>query len=166
MVKSSASPASGFDGRVRPRARVFSILRTLRQWTRRRRALTSPQFAVLLVLDDHGSLDQSALGALVAIDRSTLTALLDRLEGAWLGDQGDGCGESQAPHRRTHRYRPTPSRCGGGGGGQLLARVEDLLGERRLRQLVELLRVLGDMSGHPSPGGPGTGQQDSGRRSR
>ena len=35
--------------------------------------LTRTQFSVLKVLYENGSLDQSALGALTAIDRSTLT---------------------------------------------------------------------------------------------
>ncbi|WP_374222729.1 MarR family transcriptional regulator [Streptomyces spinoverrucosus] len=31
------------------------------------------------VLDEHGSLDQKSIGSLAAVDRSTLTPLLDRL---------------------------------------------------------------------------------------
>jgi MarR family transcriptional regulator, temperature-dependent positive regulator of motility len=42
--------------------------------------LTRTQFSVLKVLHENGPLDQSALGALTAIDRSTLTPLLDSLE--------------------------------------------------------------------------------------
>jgi MarR family transcriptional regulator, temperature-dependent positive regulator of motility len=42
--------------------------------------LTRTQFSVLKALHENGSLDQSTLGALTAIDRSTLTPLLDSLE--------------------------------------------------------------------------------------
>jgi DNA-binding MarR family transcriptional regulator len=46
--------------------------------------LTNPQFAVLLFLGQQGALDQSELGALASVDRSTLSVLVDRLEaGDW-----------------------------------------------------------------------------------
>ncbi|MFD9499953.1 MarR family transcriptional regulator BagL/FevM [Streptomyces sp. NPDC060035] len=112
--------------------------------------LTSPQFAVLLALDDHGSQDQSALGALAAIDRSTLTVLLDRLEARGLVTK-----EMDPANRRRRivALTDTGRRCLTAAvqeAGQLHARVEDLLGERRLGQLVEMLRVLGDMPVQPS----------------
>lgn len=124
-------------------------------WQQRVPDLTSPQFGVLLVLDDHGSMDQSALGALAAIDRSTLTPLLDRLEARGLVTKA----MDPANRRRriitltdTGRRRLTAT---AEEAGQLLDQVEDLLGERRLGELVQVLRVLGDMPGHQSPGGPG-----------
>lgn len=42
-------------------------------WQLRSSDLTPPQFAVLQVLDEGESLDQKTLGALAAVDRSTLT---------------------------------------------------------------------------------------------
>ncbi|QEU69202.1 MarR family transcriptional regulator [Streptomyces galilaeus] len=130
-------------------------------WQHRLPDLTSPQFAVLLALDDHGSLDQSALGSLAAVDRSTLTVLLDRLEARGLVTK-----EMDPANRRRRIIALT-------GTGRrhlttaveeaaaLHARVEDLLGEDRLRQLVEMLRVLGDMPVQP-PHGTGTGRPESG----
>ncbi|MFF7532865.1 MarR family transcriptional regulator BagL/FevM [Streptomyces bobili] len=130
-------------------------------WQHRLPDLTSPQFAVLLALDDHGSLDQSALGSLAAVDRSTLTVLLDRLEARGLVTK-----EMDPANRRRRIIALT-----GTGrrhlttaveeAAELHARVEDLLGEDRLRQLVEMLRVLGDMPVQP-PHGTGTGRPESG----
>jgi MarR family transcriptional regulator, temperature-dependent positive regulator of motility len=40
----------------------------------------NPQFAVLLLLGQQGALDQSELGALASVDRSTLSVLVDRME--------------------------------------------------------------------------------------
>jgi len=50
-------------------------------WQQQFDDLTTPQFGVLRVLQKRGPLDQTALGVLTSIDRSTLTTLLDRLEG-------------------------------------------------------------------------------------
>ncbi|MFE1440804.1 MarR family transcriptional regulator BagL/FevM [Streptomyces sp. NPDC058739] len=115
-------------------------------WQQRLPDLTGPQFAVLLALDDHGSLDQSALGALAAVDRSTLTVLLDRLEARGLVTK-----EMDPANRRrrivsltaTGRLRLAEA---AEEAARLHARVQDLLGERRMGQLVEMLRVLGDMT--------------------
>ncbi|MCJ0874029.1 MarR family transcriptional regulator BagL/FevM [Streptomyces sp. AP-93] len=135
-------------------------------WQQRLPDLTSPQFAVLLTLDDHGSMDQSALGALAAVDRSTLTVLLDRLNARGLVTK-----EMDPANRKRrivaltdtgHRHLTEAVK----EAGQLHAQVEELLGERRLRQLVDMLRVLGDMQAQPSPGGSGPGRPESGSPNR
>ncbi|MFC4913119.1 MarR family winged helix-turn-helix transcriptional regulator [Actinomadura gamaensis] len=41
--------------------------------------LTGPQFTVLSLLSTHGDMDQSTLGALAHLDKSTAAPLLDRL---------------------------------------------------------------------------------------
>lgn len=133
-------------------------------WQQRLPDLTSPQFAVLLTLDDHGSMDQSALGALAAVDRSTLTVLLDRL-----GARGLVTKEMDPANRKrrivaltdTGRRHLTEAVKEA---GQLHAQVEELLGERRLGQLVDMLRVLGDMQAPPSPGGSGRPEPGSPNR--
>lgn len=48
-------------------------------WNQHSPDLTSPQFAVLQVLDVCGLLDQSTLNARAGVDRSTSTPLLERL---------------------------------------------------------------------------------------
>ena len=53
-------------------------------WRQQFDDLTTPQYGVLRVLQERGPLDQTSLGGLTAIDRSTLTTLLDRLEGRGL----------------------------------------------------------------------------------
>ncbi|MFF3556099.1 MarR family transcriptional regulator BagL/FevM [Streptomyces tsukubensis] len=126
-------------------------------WQQRLPELTSPQFAVLLVLDDHGSLDQSALGALAAVDRSTLTVLLDKLEARGLVTK-----EMDPANRRRRIIALTDTgrrqlTAAVREAGELHARVEALLGEDRLAQLVGMLRVLGDMPVQPATGGPATG---------
>lgn len=131
-------------------------------WQQRLPDLTSPQFAVLLTLDDHGPLDQSELGALAAVDRSTLTVLLDRLEARDLVTK-----EMDPANRRRRIVALT-----GAGrrrlteaveeAARLHARAEDLLGERRMRQLVDMLRVLGDMTVQPPSGGPAPGRPETG----
>jgi MarR family transcriptional regulator, temperature-dependent positive regulator of motility len=70
---------------VKPEAlRWFQLRRASQAWTAlwldRVPDLTNPQFAVLLFLGQQGALDQSELGALASVDRSTLSVLVDRLE--------------------------------------------------------------------------------------
>ncbi|MFH8973776.1 MarR family transcriptional regulator BagL/FevM [Streptomyces sp. NPDC017890] len=120
-------------------------------WQQRLPDLTSPQFAVLLALDDHGSLDQSALGALAAVDRSTLTVLLDRLEARGLVTK-----EMDPANRRRRIVALTDAGLrrlteAVEEAERLHARVEESLGEERTRQLVEMLRVLGDLPQPTSP---------------
>lgn len=111
--------------------------------------LTNPQFAVLLVLDDSGSLDQSALGALTAIDRSTLTPLLDRLEALGLVSK-----EIDPANRRRRIVTLTDAgrerlASASAEAHQLFLQVEELLGTERLKELVGMLRAVGDMPGRP-----------------
>jgi MarR family transcriptional regulator, temperature-dependent positive regulator of motility len=106
--------------------------------------LTPPQYAVLYVLAEHGELDQSTLGELASIDRSTLTPLLDRLESRGL------ITKTVDPANRRRRLSELTET-----GRQFFAQafkqaiaiqqwVTDTLGETRAAQLNELLRALGD----------------------
>jgi DNA-binding MarR family transcriptional regulator len=52
------------------------------------------QFAVLMVIDRNPGLSQTRLGQTLGIDRSTLVAVIDRLEGRGLVERAD------APHDR------------------------------------------------------------------
>lgn len=80
-MTSNVNPAS-------PNEFVNSVLHQLRRankayslvWQQHVPDLTPPQFAVLYALCQQGRLDQCTLCAVCAIDRSTLTPLLDRLE--------------------------------------------------------------------------------------
>ncbi|MET9853274.1 MarR family transcriptional regulator BagL/FevM [Streptomyces sp. NPDC006450] len=135
-------------------------------WQQRLPDLTSPQFAVLLTLDDHGSMDQSALGALAAVDRSTLTVLLDRLNARGLVTK-----EMDPANRKRRIVALTDAgrrhlTAAVEEAGRLHAQVEDLLGERRLRELVDMLRVLGDMQGQPFPGESAPGRPEPGSPNR
>src|SRR6202171_6587488 len=62
----------------------FQLRRASQAWTalwlKRVPDLTNPQFAVLLLLGQHGALDQSELGILASVDRATISGLVDRLE--------------------------------------------------------------------------------------
>ncbi|MBU3062306.1 MarR family transcriptional regulator [Nocardia sp. NEAU-G5] len=114
-------------------------------WQQQFQDLTTPQYAVLALLDGHGSLDQSALGALAAMDRSTLSTLLDRLESQKLVTKAI---ESTNRRRRivtltdAGRVRlneATPKMA------QLIEDLEQLFGPDDMRRLVLLLRRLGDV---------------------
>ncbi|MEV5877482.1 MarR family transcriptional regulator BagL/FevM [Streptomyces sp. NPDC052101] len=114
-------------------------------WQQRVPDLTTPQFAVLLVLRDHGSMDQSALGALTAIDRSTLTPLLDRLEARELVTK-----EADPANRRRRIITLTEAgrrhlKAAVAEAARLHERLQLLFGEEELRRLVDALRTLGDM---------------------
>ncbi|HXA58296.1 MAG TPA: MarR family winged helix-turn-helix transcriptional regulator [Streptosporangiaceae bacterium] len=117
-------------------------------WQQHMPDLTPPQFAVLFALAEHVELDQSTLGALTSIDRSTLTPLLDRLENrglisktidpanrrrrlATITEPGRAC-FAQASDRTTaiHQW------------------IIDTLGADGTTQLTELLRALGDSPPH------------------
>lgn len=115
-------------------------------WQRESPDLTTTQFAVLQVLDEHGLLDQKTLGALAAVDRSTITSLLDRLvakgfvvkatdpgnrrrqliEITALGRERAGAGRDQA--ERAGRW------------------MFDSIGSQGIASLVTLLRALADAS--------------------
>ena len=115
-------------------------------WQQRVPDLTNPQFAVLLRLSQRGALDQTALGALVSVDRSTLTLLLDRLEArGWVTKSIDQTNRRRRIVELTDEGRRRL--------GDALA-VADALNDEvqaqfdpdELRGLVRLLRLLGDMS--------------------
>ncbi|MFI1184448.1 MarR family transcriptional regulator [Streptomyces sp. NPDC020799] len=114
-------------------------------WQQRVPDLTSPQFAILLVLRERDGLDQSELGARTAIDRSTLTPLLDRMDARGL--------VTKAPDPANRRRRIiTLTETGRHRLAQAIVEatrlhegLEDVFGTDDLRRLVELLRMLGDM---------------------
>jgi len=104
--------------------------------------LTAPQYAMLSVLAVRSGIDQSALALATAIDRSTMTVMLDRLSArGWVVREVD------PGNRRRHVVRITPE------GRALLrevapavARVNqwtvDQLGEEKVLTLLPLLRDL------------------------
>ncbi|OHU21274.1 hypothetical protein BKG76_11420 [Mycobacteroides franklinii] len=108
--------------------------------------LTPPQFAVLFTLAEHEELSQTELGALISLDASTLTPLLDRLEGRDLISK-----TIDPTNRRRRRISITAT------GQQQLTRayaqvtkthewISEVLGEVKARELVDTLRTLGDAS--------------------
>jgi DNA-binding MarR family transcriptional regulator len=108
--------------------------------------LTNPQFAVLLLLGQHGALDQSQLCALASVDRSTLSVLVDRLE-----DKGLVTKAINPANRRRRIIELTD------GGLRRLNQAADVaeavindvsaqFGPDEFRQFVRILRALGDLS--------------------
>lgn len=101
--------------------------------------LTAPQYAALATLAERPGIDQSALGLATAIDRSTMTTLLDRLSSrGWVNREPDPL------NRRRHVVHITEE------GHALLREVEpavarvnqwtvDQLGEERTGTLLPLL---------------------------
>lgn len=113
-------------------------------WQLRSSDLTPPQFAVLQVLDEGESLDQKTLGALAAVDRSTLTPLLDRLVARGLITK-----TTDPNNRRRQLIALTPAGRERVALGRQQAQdtsrwIEDLLGPERLATLTLLLKELGD----------------------
>ncbi|MER6267645.1 MarR family transcriptional regulator [Streptomyces sp900105755] len=113
-------------------------------WQLRSSDLTPPQFAVVQILDERGSLDQKSLGALAAVDRSTLTPLLDRLLARGLITKN-----TDPDNRRRQLIALTPAGRDRAALGREQARetsrwIEDLLGPERLATLTLLLKELGD----------------------
>jgi MarR family transcriptional regulator, temperature-dependent positive regulator of motility len=115
-------------------------------WQQHLPDLTPPQFAVLFALAEHDELSQSELGALISLDTSTLTPLLDRLEGR------DLISKTIDPANRRRRQIAITAT-----GQQRLSRayaqvtktherIDEVLGENKARQLVDTLRTLGDAS--------------------
>lgn len=110
--------------------------------------LTAPQYAILTVLAERPGIDQSALGLATAIDRSTMTTLLDRLSShGWVAREPDPL------NRRRHLVHITRE------GHALLrdvapavARVNqwtvDQLGDERVGTLLPLLRHLAGVEQH------------------
>ncbi|MFG2718809.1 MarR family transcriptional regulator [Streptomyces sp. NPDC048416] len=114
-------------------------------WHQRVPELTSPQFAVLVVLFHHAELDQSALGSLASVDRSTLTVLVDRLEAdGLLTKTADPANRRRRLIALTSRGRDRLERAAE---EALLLHGElgDLFGEPDLQRLIALLRRLGDV---------------------
>jgi MarR family transcriptional regulator, temperature-dependent positive regulator of motility len=108
--------------------------------------LTRTQFSVLKALHENGPLDQSALGALTAIDRSTLTPLLDSLESRNLVEKAID---------RTNRRRRiiTMTAAGHSFLDEILPRWSRLDEQFRssfhphdFQNLMRMLRLLGDLS--------------------
>jgi DNA-binding MarR family transcriptional regulator len=129
----------GMPHQLRRATQAFAAI-----WQRHVPGLTPPQFAVLFVLAEHGELDQSTLGALTSIDRSTLTPLLDRLENRGL------LTKTIDPANRRRRLSQL-TEAGRQGFAQAFEQtvaiqqwVTDTLGEARAAQLNELLSALGD----------------------
>ncbi|MGN5381820.1 MarR family winged helix-turn-helix transcriptional regulator [Streptomyces lasalocidi] len=120
-------------------------------WQQRSGDLTPPQFAVLHVLGEHGDLDQKTLGSLAAVDRSTLTPLLDRLVARGL------ITKSTDPHnRRRQLVTLTPAGHERAALGRRQAQetsrwIEELLGPERLATLTLLLKELGDAGRDQQP---------------
>ncbi|WP_370067428.1 MarR family winged helix-turn-helix transcriptional regulator [Mycobacterium sp. MAA66] len=120
-------------------------------WLQHLPDLTPPQFSVLFALSEHDELSQSELGALTSLDTSTLTALLDRLEGRDLISKtidpanrrrrqisitATGLrqlSQAHAPVRKTHEW------------------IAEVLGETEARQLVETLHTLADAARDHTP---------------
>ncbi|MGW7421561.1 MarR family winged helix-turn-helix transcriptional regulator [Streptomyces sp. NPDC054813] len=106
--------------------------------------LTPPQYAVLHVLDEQGSLDQKSLGAHAAVDRSTLTPLLDRLVARGLVTKN-----TDPDNRRRQLIALTDAGRERAALGREQVRetsrwIEELLGPDRLATLTLLLKELGD----------------------
>ncbi|MFD6195705.1 MarR family winged helix-turn-helix transcriptional regulator [Mycobacteriaceae bacterium NPDC060252] len=106
--------------------------------------LTPPQFSVLFTLAEHSALSQAELGALISLDASTLTPLLDRMESR------DLISKTIDPANRRRRQVSITAP-----GQQQLDRayaevtktqqwLVDVLGESAAQQLLVALRALGD----------------------
>ncbi|MFC8248289.1 MarR family winged helix-turn-helix transcriptional regulator [Streptomyces chartreusis] len=113
-------------------------------WQQHGSDLTAAQFAVLQVLDERESADQKTLGSLAAVDPSTLTPLLDRLQARGLITKA-----TDPRNRRRHLVALTTHGREQAARGRIQAeetnrQVEELLGRERFFILVTLLRELGD----------------------
>jgi DNA-binding MarR family transcriptional regulator len=96
------------------------------------------------VLAEHGELDQSALGALTSIDRSTLTPLLDRLDDRGLISKTiDPANRRRRQIALTEAGRQRVSEAHGQAAKTELW-IDEVLGETKARQLFDMLRALGD----------------------
>ncbi|MFD7992368.1 MarR family winged helix-turn-helix transcriptional regulator [Streptomyces mexicanus] len=73
-------------GGLGPLARQLNQLHTRLWYEQVHQDLTGPQFTVLSLLDAHGDMDQSTLGALAHLDKSTAAPLLERLRRRGLVD--------------------------------------------------------------------------------
>jgi DNA-binding MarR family transcriptional regulator len=104
---------------------------------------------VLLLLGQHGALDQSELGALASVDRSTLSVLVDRLEARGLVTKT----MDRANRRRRIIELTDTGYCRVDDAAEVadvvIGQVRERFDAEGFEQLVRLLRNLGDMS--PTP---------------
>ncbi|MFC8248488.1 MarR family winged helix-turn-helix transcriptional regulator [Streptomyces chartreusis] len=119
--------------------------------------LTPVQFAVVQVLDERGSLDQTTLGSLAAVDRSTLTPLLDRLAARGLLTK-----TVDPANRRRQLVTLTSAGHERAARGRIQAQetsrwIEELLGPESLATLTLLLKQIGDAG---AAGGRGASEGD------
>lgn len=115
-------------------------------WLQHLPDLTPPQFAVLFSLAKHGELSQSELGARTSLDSSTLTPLLDRLEGRGL------ISKRIDPANRRRRLISITTvgqqqlHQAYAGVTQTEEWIVEMLGKAKAGQLLDMLRTLGDAS--------------------
>lgn len=113
-------------------------------WQQHNSDLTAAQVAMLQVLDARESADQKTLGSLAAVDRSTLTPLLNPLQARGLITKATDPrprslvtlttdGREQAAHGRIQVE-------------EINHQVEELLGRERFFILTVLLTELGDVA--------------------
>lgn len=95
-----------------------------------RHGLTPGQFGVLELIRANEGLNQSELGQAMGVDRSTVVAVIDRLEGRGLVERAPAPGD-----RRAHALRLTEA------GGALLARLEPLVRGHEARLLAGIPRA-------------------------
>jgi DNA-binding MarR family transcriptional regulator len=109
-------------------------------------ALTPGQFGALVLIQANPGLSQSALGAALGVDRSTVVPLIDRLEGRGLVVRA-----ASPKDRRSHALQLSPA------GAALLAQAETRvraheatiagrLSEAERRTLLTLLSRIGPVS--------------------
>jgi MarR family transcriptional regulator, temperature-dependent positive regulator of motility len=128
----------------------FQLRRASQAWTalwlKRVPDLTNPQFAVLLLLGQHGALDQSELGILASVDRATISGLVDRLEARGL------VSKTTDPNNRRRRIIELTDHGlrrldkAAEVAEAVINEVEAHFDSEEFRQLVRLLHTLGDMS--------------------
>ncbi len=105
--------------------------------------ITPGQFGVLVLIKANAGLNQTSLGRALGIDRSTVVAVIDKLEGRGLVTRAPAPGD-----RRSYSLRLSDQ------GAALLAQATGLVGEHETRiagdltaaeqdQLIELLARLG-----------------------
>jgi DNA-binding MarR family transcriptional regulator len=113
-------------------------------WQLQGRDLTAPQFSVLAALTEYGTQDQTSLGKLTSIDKSTLATLVDRLAERGLVDKA-----IDPANRRRRQIELTKT------GRERCVRayeqaaateewITDVLGDTDTRRLRTLLQKLGD----------------------
>jgi DNA-binding MarR family transcriptional regulator len=112
--------------------------------------LTPVQFAALHAVDAWPDSDQSSIGRAIACDKTTLGAVLDRLQARGLVER-----IADAADRRTWRLRATPQGRAllDGLGPRIDALQRDLLAPLSESEAKELMRLLAKLVGPlPQPG--------------